>query len=141
MLFHVSNMSMQISILSMNLGLAQAFGTLTLHHLLTYTQRVCFRVINDTNYKHVSMPPTTPKERVSNVHEVNNNKTQLLYVSHNHVWHNHTFCIIKYTYRHIVFYMFLRHLNLVLPILKAGYIHLPPKLACTTYTNPRSYLG
>ena len=44
------------------------------------------------------MQTTESKERVSNVHEVNNNKTQLLFMSHNHVRHNHTFCIIKYTY-------------------------------------------
>ena len=37
-------------------------------------------------------------------------------------------------------YMFLAHLNLVLPNLESGYIHLPPKLACTTRTNPRRYI-
>ena len=59
------------------------------------------------------MPPTKSKERVSNVHEVNNNTTQLLSMSHNDAHHKHTFCKTKYIYFHDVFYMFLSHLNLV----------------------------
>jgi hypothetical protein len=48
----------------------------------------------------VSMPSTKFKERVNNVHEVNNNKTQLLLMLHNQVRHNHTFCTIKYQNYH-----------------------------------------
>ena len=57
----------------------------------------------------VPMPLTKSIERVSNVHEVNNNRTQLLFMSHNHVQHYHIFCISKYTYCHWVLYMFFSH--------------------------------
>ena len=65
-------------------------------------------------------------KRVSNVHEANNNRTQSLSMSHNHVRHYHTFSIIEYIYCHRVFWMFLGHLNLMQPKFEAGYIHLPP---------------
>ena len=58
---------------------------------------------------HVSMPPTKSTKRVWNVHELNINKTQLLFMSHNHVQHKHPFCIMKYTYCHWVFYTFFSH--------------------------------
>jgi hypothetical protein len=87
------------------------------------------------------MPPTKSKERVSNVHEVKNNKTQLLFMSHNNVQHEHTFCKKEYTYFHGVLYLFLSQLNLVHSKLELGYIHLLAQLFCTTYTKPKSYFG
>ena len=78
------------------------------------------------------MPPTESIERVSNVHEVNNNKTQMLSMSYNHVQQNNHFVINEYTYRHRVFYVFFSYSNHVTLSFVAGYTLLPPLLVVTT---------
>ena len=65
-------------------------------------------------------------ERVSNVHEVNINRTQLLSMSYNHVQYKQPFCITEYTYCHRLFYLFFSHLNHARLNFVAGYTILPP---------------
>ena len=77
----------------------------------------------------------------SNTHKINNNKTQLLFLSHNLQSTIQSFCSMKYSQKHCAVYMYLDHLKHVRPFFLVDY-QIPPLASTnTTNLNLKVYLG
>ena len=80
---------------------------------------------------HVPLPALKSTWRVSNVHKVSSNNTQLLSMSHNHVQHKQAFCLNTHIFIEYFTYSFC-HLNHMRLRFVIGYMLLPPILVLTT---------